>query len=124
MYVCAEVLCLYCLTFVPVSKPAHIVLINHMYMVKFDEEKPNCYVDAIFLNCLPNLHRRRQEEYDLHNRKRPRIDYPAEFSQRAGQYCKLGCWRLFLFTVLFCDSDCLAAGCDDIRARIVTDRAI
>uniref|UniRef100_A0A3B3QZZ6 YTH domain-containing family protein n=1 Tax=Paramormyrops kingsleyae TaxID=1676925 RepID=A0A3B3QZZ6_9TELE len=47
-----------------------------------------------------DLGRRRQEEYDLHNRKRPRIDYPAEFSQRTGQYCKLSCWHPFLFTVL------------------------
>uniref|UniRef100_A0A8B9K4P9 YTH domain-containing family protein n=1 Tax=Astyanax mexicanus TaxID=7994 RepID=A0A8B9K4P9_ASTMX len=30
--------------------------------------------------------RRRPEEYDMHNRKRPRIDYPAEFPQRPGQY--------------------------------------
>uniref|UniRef100_A0A8B9K4Z7 YTH domain-containing family protein n=1 Tax=Astyanax mexicanus TaxID=7994 RepID=A0A8B9K4Z7_ASTMX len=28
--------------------------------------------------------RRRPEEYDMHNRKRPRIDYPAEFPQRPG----------------------------------------
>nr|XP_023993546.1 LOW QUALITY PROTEIN: YTH domain-containing protein 1-like [Salvelinus alpinus] len=28
--------------------------------------------------------RRRPEEYDIHNRKRPRIDYPAEFPQRPG----------------------------------------
>ncbi|XP_072513848.1 YTH domain-containing protein 1 isoform X1 [Salminus brasiliensis] len=28
--------------------------------------------------------RRRPEEYDMHNRKRPRIDYPPEFPQRPG----------------------------------------
>ncbi|XP_062844558.1 YTH domain-containing protein 1 isoform X6 [Trichomycterus rosablanca] len=28
--------------------------------------------------------RRRPEEYDMHNRKRPRIDYPHEFPQRPG----------------------------------------
>ncbi|XP_024237214.1 YTH domain-containing protein 1 isoform X1 [Oncorhynchus tshawytscha] len=31
-----------------------------------------------------DLGRRRPEEYDIHNRKRPRIDYPAEFPQRPG----------------------------------------
>ncbi|CAB1319158.1 unnamed protein product [Coregonus sp. 'balchen'] len=33
-----------------------------------------------------DLGRRRPEEYDIHNRKRPRIDYPAEFPQRPGYY--------------------------------------
>uniref|UniRef100_A0AAY5EQ52 YTH domain-containing family protein n=1 Tax=Electrophorus electricus TaxID=8005 RepID=A0AAY5EQ52_ELEEL len=33
-----------------------------------------------------DLGRRRPEEYDMHNRKRPRIDYPPEFPQRPGQY--------------------------------------
>ncbi|GAA6074042.1 YTH domain-containing protein 1 isoform X1 [Tachysurus ichikawai] len=31
-----------------------------------------------------DLGRRRPEEYDMHNRKRPRIDYPPEFPQRPG----------------------------------------
>ncbi|XP_063067089.1 YTH domain-containing protein 1 isoform X1 [Engraulis encrasicolus] len=31
-----------------------------------------------------DLGRRRPEEYDIHNRKRPRIDYPPEFPQRPG----------------------------------------
>ncbi|KAM9441043.1 YTH domain-containing protein 1 isoform 3-T3 [Clarias gariepinus] len=31
-----------------------------------------------------DLGRRRPEEYDMHNRKRPRIDYPPEFQQRPG----------------------------------------
>ncbi|XP_010885905.1 YTH domain-containing protein 1 isoform X2 [Esox lucius] len=31
-----------------------------------------------------DLGRRRPEEYDLHSRKRPRIEYPAEFPQRPG----------------------------------------
>ncbi|XP_012685651.1 YTH domain-containing protein 1 isoform X1 [Clupea harengus] len=31
-----------------------------------------------------DLGRRRPEEFDMHNRKRPRIDYPPEFPQRPG----------------------------------------
>ncbi|XP_062340268.1 YTH domain-containing protein 1 isoform X1 [Osmerus eperlanus] len=31
-----------------------------------------------------DLGRRRPEEFDIHNRKRPRIDYPPEFPQRPG----------------------------------------
>uniref|UniRef100_A0A8C9W6B0 YTH domain-containing family protein n=1 Tax=Scleropages formosus TaxID=113540 RepID=A0A8C9W6B0_SCLFO len=31
-----------------------------------------------------DLGRRRPEDYDMHNRKRPRIDYPPEFPQRTG----------------------------------------
>uniref|UniRef100_A0A8C2PX76 YTH domain-containing family protein n=1 Tax=Cyprinus carpio TaxID=7962 RepID=A0A8C2PX76_CYPCA len=33
-----------------------------------------------------DMGRRRPEEYDMHNRKRPRIDYTPEFPQRPGQY--------------------------------------
>ncbi|KAI5615694.1 YTH domain-containing protein 1, partial [Silurus asotus] len=36
-----------------------------------------------------DLGRHRPEEYDMHNRKRPRIDYPPEFPQRPGQYLAL-----------------------------------
>ncbi|KAM6985884.1 YTH domain-containing protein 1 isoform 2-T2 [Aplochiton taeniatus] len=31
-----------------------------------------------------DLGRRRPEDFDIHNRKRPRVDYPQEFSQRPG----------------------------------------
>uniref|UniRef100_A0A8C9TI93 YTH domain-containing family protein n=1 Tax=Scleropages formosus TaxID=113540 RepID=A0A8C9TI93_SCLFO len=33
-----------------------------------------------------DLGRRRPEDYDMHNRKRPRIDYPPEFPQRTGMF--------------------------------------
>uniref|UniRef100_A0A672NZS1 YTH domain-containing family protein n=1 Tax=Sinocyclocheilus grahami TaxID=75366 RepID=A0A672NZS1_SINGR len=33
-----------------------------------------------------DMGRRRPEEFDMHNRKRPRIDYTPEFPQRPGQY--------------------------------------
>ncbi len=41
-------------------------------------------ISAIFQINVPGLHRRRPEEYDMHNRKRPRIDYTPEFPQRPG----------------------------------------
>lgn len=43
-------------------------------------------ISAIFHINVPGLRRRRPEEYDMHNRKRPRIDYTPEFPQRPGQY--------------------------------------
>lgn len=41
-------------------------------------------ISAIFHINVPGLRRRRPEEYDMHNRKRPRIDYTPEFPQRPG----------------------------------------
>lgn len=57
----------------------HIFLIREMMLVLQQWLHTN----------LPDSYRRRPEEYDMHNRKRPRIDYPPEFPQRPGQYLSL-----------------------------------
>ncbi|XP_067293687.1 YTH domain-containing protein 1 isoform X2 [Pseudorasbora parva] len=48
------------------------------------EPVPRDVGSAIFHMNVPDLRRRRPEEYDMHNRKRPRIDYAPEFPQRPG----------------------------------------
>ncbi|XP_056088794.1 YTH domain-containing protein 1 isoform X2 [Rhinichthys klamathensis goyatoka] len=48
------------------------------------EPVPRDVGSAIFHINVPDLCRRRPEEYDMHNRKRPRIEYTPEFPQRPG----------------------------------------